>query len=198
MSVLIKIGNKEMVDGLYNVESIHYDPERLNRESKEKYHIILPYLPQREKEVGDRFFADVNKKELFLYKKDGEEYTFVISVKALILLDKVEELRDKYIYTNHSYTFPDGSEDYIQLRNEIDRQNFQDIMLDALDKESDEIIKFRPLSNNIKEMKASEVIEMNKFLKQKIDGILENSWNLKNEIRNSSDLDSIDINKGWE
>jgi len=199
MSVLMKIGNKEVVDGLYNIESIHYDSSRLSTKIKKNYDISLPYIPQRETEVGTHFFADVNSKEVFLYNKEGETYTFVISFKALFLLDQVDDLKLKYTYTNHEYTFPDSSIDYIQYNNNTDRQNFQDIIIDSINRDPQDIISFRPLSNNNKELTASQIIEMGKFIKNKCDQINSSAWNKKNEIRNAniSQLDSIDITTGW-
>src|SRR6056297_684162 len=199
MSVLMKIGNKEVVDGLYNIESIHYDSSRLSTEIKQTYDISLPYIPQRKTEVGTHFFADVNSKEVFLYNKEGQSYTFVISFKALFLLDKVDNLKLQYTYTNHEYTFPDSSIDYIQYNDEQDRQNFQDVIIDAINRDSQDIVIFHPLSNNNKELTALQIIEMGKYIKTKCDQINNNAWNKKNEIRNAniSQLDSIDITTGW-
>lgn len=115
---------------------------------------------------------------------------------------RVNKIRDRYLFTNATYTFPgDGEPDAIQFRDERDRQNIQDNMIDAQGKDPGATMYFMPLSNNLKTITAQQMLDMGAFLKSRGDAIYNHSWTKKNiEIEGAATLEelrAVDLNEGW-
>lgn len=118
------------------------------------------------------------------------------------LKDQVDHIRYSKIYMESiPYTFSgDTDPDGVQMRNEIDRQNIQDTVAEALLCAPDDMLYFMPVSNNLKAMTAAQVKAMGRYLKDRGNSIMAKSWNLKSEIAETStmeELADIDINAGW-
>jgi hypothetical protein len=99
------------------------------------------------------------------------------------------------------YTFPgDDTPDGVQMRDEIDRQNIQDFVIDAQMRDSEDTMYFMPVSNNVKIMTPEQAMSMGSYLKNRGDQIMGYSWVLKSQIANvetEEDLNNIDITVGW-
>jgi len=114
----------------------------------------------------------------------------------------VEEIRYLKIYQKSiPYTFPgDADPDGIQMRDEVDRQNIQDLVIDAMLLDPTDTVHFMPVSNALKTMTALQMIQMGQYLKTRGDQVVSRAWTLKGQIRsaeNSEDLENININDGW-
>lgn len=135
--------------------------------------------------------------ELVTTNKDG---VITFENKKIKLIKQINSLRYSKIYQESiTYTFPGDTEpDNIQMRDERDRQNIQDIIIDAMMREPTDIVYFMPQSNIIKTLTTQEIINMGQFLKNRSDNIVSYAWNLKEQVYNSSDIDSLpDIESGW-
>ena len=115
---------------------------------------------------------------------------------------EINIIRYKKLYQeNIPYTFPGDSEpDGVQMRDETDRQNIQDFVLDASNKDPETIMYWMPVSNVMKAMTASEAIDMGQTLKARGDSIMGYSWTLKGQITTAEtfeELQAIDIYSGW-
>jgi hypothetical protein len=122
--------------------------------------------------------------------------------KKKVLKNKINEIRYSKIYSEViPYTFPGDTEpDGIQMRDETDRQNIQDFVIDAANKDPDTIMYWMPVSNSVKAMKASEAVVMGQTLKNRGDGIMSHSWTLKAQVdaaTTQAELSAIDIEAGW-
>jgi hypothetical protein len=100
-----------------------------------------------------------------------------------------------------SYTFPGDTEpDGIQMRDETDRQNIQDFVIDASNKDPEAVLYWMPVSNNVKAMTAAQAVAMGQYLKDRGDQIMAYSWQLKgqvNAVETFEALDAINIQEGW-
>lgn len=115
---------------------------------------------------------------------------------------EINILRYSKIYMDAiPYTFPGDTEpDGIQMRDETDRQNIQDFVIDASNKDPDTIMYWMPVSNNVKAMKASEAVAMGQTLKARGDAIMGYSWQLKGQIdaaQTDDEVQAVDITSGW-
>lgn len=118
---------------------------------------------------------------------------------------KINQIRYSKIYQESvPYTFPGDTEpDGIQMRDERDRQNVQDHILESFvlfSEGSTKTLTFMPVSNNPKTVTPAQGIAMGKFLKARGNRIMEHSWLLKQQIRAAQSLDDIkliDIKAGW-
>lgn len=122
--------------------------------------------------------------------------------KQEALAKQIDEIRYSKIYMESiPYIFPGDTEpDGVQMRDETDRQNIQDVIIDATIKDPNTIMYIMPTSNNIKPMTAAQVIEMGQYLKSRGDQIMQHSWQLKaqiNAIETIEELNTIDIETGW-
>jgi hypothetical protein len=122
--------------------------------------------------------------------------------KKKILKNKINEIRYSKIYMEAiPYTFPGDTEpDGIQMRNEIDRQNLQDFVIDAVNKDPEATMHWMPVSNNVKAMTAAQAVDMGLHLKTRGDQIMEYSWQLKGQIEATDTLEAlneINITEGW-
>ncbi len=128
-----------------------------------------------------------------------------LSYLAMLKTDKkskVDTLRQPKIYNpNIPYTFPgDAEPDGIQMRDETDRQNIQDMVIDAMNKDPETILYFMPVSNNLKAVSAQAIVDMGLYLKTRGDQIMGYSWQLKGQIEAADTLEAlneININEGW-
>lgn len=118
---------------------------------------------------------------------------------------RVNKIRYSKIYQESiSYTFPGDTEpDGIQMRDERDRQNVQDHILESvvlLSEGSTDTLTFMPVSNTPKSMTPAQGVQMGKFLKARGNRIMEHSWMLKAQIRAArsvEEIKQIDIQTGW-
>jgi hypothetical protein len=141
-----------------------------------------------------------------IFHKDQSQYeTYVANKLAEAKATKKAEIntvRYSKIYMDSiPYTFPGDTEpDGIQMRDETDRQNIQDFVIDAANKDPDTVMYWMPVSNSVKAMKASEAVIMGQTLKARGDTIMSHSWNLKGQVDVAAtidDLNLIDIETGW-
>ena len=116
----------------------------------------------------------------------------------------INQIRYIKIYNeNIPYIFPgDTVPDGIQMRDEVDRQNIQDILLDATNKPAEAIMYFMPVSNTLKTMTAQELITMGLSIKARGDSIVSYAWGLKSQIDNAETLEQIEtitatLEIGW-
>ena len=113
---------------------------------------------------------------------------------------QIDQVRYSKIYSaNIPYTFPSGP-DGIQMRDETDRQNIQDMVIDAMNKAPESTMYFMPVSNSLQTMTAQDVIDMGLNLKFRGDAIMGHSWTLKGQIDASETVEAvnaIDITTGW-
>jgi hypothetical protein len=122
--------------------------------------------------------------------------------KKKVLKNKINEIRYSKIYMDSiPYTFPGDTEpDGIQMRDETDRQNIQDFVIDAANKDPETTMYWMPVSNNVKAMTAAQAVVMGQTLKARGDAIMSYSWTLKGQVdaaETYDDLQAIDINEGW-
>jgi hypothetical protein len=115
---------------------------------------------------------------------------------------KINTIRYSKIYMDSiPYTFPGDTEpDGIQMRNETDRQNIQDFVIDAVNKDPEAVMHWMPVSNSVKAMTASQAVQMGQYLKDRGDQIMAYSWQLKGQVgaaETYEDLQAIDIASGW-
>jgi hypothetical protein len=134
------------------------------------------------------------------YIKNGELFPY--STPKELLNIQINEIRYSKIYMDSiPYTFPGDTEpDGIQMRDETDRQNIQDLVIDAMNKNPEDTMYFMPVSNNLKTLTAQDIIDMGQFLKTRGDQIVSYAWTLKAQISAAATieaLNAIDINTGW-
>ena len=137
--------------------------------------------------------------------KAEQEQTFLdqeLSKEKKALTDKINVIRYSKIYMESiPYLFPGDTEpDGVQMRNDIDRQNIQDVVTDAILRDPGDIMYFMPTSNNLKTMTAQQIKDMGQFVKGRGDGIVGYAWGLKGQVNGATtieELNSIDINAGW-
>jgi len=118
------------------------------------------------------------------------------------LCKRVNTIRYSKIYQESiPYTFPGDTEpDGIQMRDETDRQNIQDFVIDATTKDPATEMNWMPVSNNLKTMTAAQAIAMGQALKARGDAIVAYSWQLKAQINaatTTAELNAINIKDGW-
>ena len=122
--------------------------------------------------------------------------------KKQMLKNKINEMRYSKIYSETiPYTFPGDTEpDGIQMRDETDRQNIQDIVIDAANKDPGATIYWMPVSNNLKTLTAAEAVSVGLALKARGDAIMLHSWTLKEQVNaatTQAELAAINIEDGW-
>jgi len=135
-----------------------------------------------------------------------EHYTSKIILNQLPLKEarkaEINILRYSKIYMDSiPYTFPGDTEpDGIQMRDETDRQNIQDFVIDASNKDPNTVMYWMPVSNNVKALKASEAVAMGQTLKARGDAVMGYSWQLKGQIdaaQTDDEVKAVDITLGW-
>jgi len=126
-----------------------------------------------------------------------------LELKKKFLCQEVNKLRYKKIYTRFPYTFPDGTQDYIQIRNEQDRQNIQDFFITAQRKitnNNNDIMYFRTESDITKELYPTDVLDLNEAMETWIYSFFIASWTHKENILNlntNQELDDYDYTINW-
>lgn len=117
--------------------------------------------------------------------------------KVAEIKKKVDEIRYSKIYMESiPYTFPGDTEpDGIQMRDETDRQNIQDFVIDAANKAPESEMVWMPVSNTPKTMTAAQAVQMGRYLKARGDQIMAYSWQLKAQV-DAGNFD-VNINEGW-
>lgn len=179
------------VDDFFDIESTVgieeiSEQEFLNARQTEYKNRILKNLEKNGKFVDYPSDIDINENNC---KKSLRRY--------------IDRKRDEQIYTNVEYTFPGEAEpDYIQLRDEKDRQNLQDNIIEAQFLKSNgdttSTIDFMPLSQNKKTLTPTEMLEMGMFMKERGQSIYEESWLKKMEIENCSTISELkDLTENW-
>ena len=135
-----------------------------------------------------------------------EIYDSVMQEEQKRIVQSVYAIRQAKIYQESiPYIFPGDTEyDGIQFRDEIDRQNIQDIghvaQFHINEGEPDFPMFFMAKSNTLKTFTATQAQEMCALLKLRGDVIYQRSWELKHQIESSKTLEDlyvIDINTGW-
>ena len=135
-----------------------------------------------------------------------EIYDSVVQEEQQRIIQSVYAIRQAKIYQESiPYIFPGDTEpDGIQFRDEIDRQNIQDIghvaQFHINNSEPDFPMFFMARSNTLKTFTATQALEMCALLKLRGDVIYQLSWELKQQIEAAQtleDLYNININTGW-
>lgn len=125
-----------------------------------------------------------------------------LDARKAIARRQVDVIRDRHIFQpSIPYTFPGDTEpDGVQLRDERDRQNIQDNMIDAQNLAPETVMHFMPVSNNVKALTAAQMLEMGAFLKARGDAIYAAAWTKKSEVGAAATLEglrAVDLNAGW-
>lgn len=116
------------------------------------------------------------------------------------LVQRVNDIRYEKIYQSSiPYTFPEDTEpDGIQMRDEKDRQNLQDLIIDAMNNDPSTIMYFMPTSNNMKTVTSQDIIDMGRALKSRGDQIVLYAWNLKSRIFTAATTNELpNVENGW-
>lgn len=137
--------------------------------------------------------------------KAEQEQVFLdqeLSKEKKSLTDRINVVRYSKIYMESiPYLFPGDTEpDGVQMRNDIDRQNIQDVVTDAILRDPIDTMYFMPTSNNLKTMTAQQIKDMGQFVKVRGDIIVGYAWSLKDRVNNAVTLYALkDINiiNGW-
>jgi hypothetical protein len=102
------------------------------------------------------------------------------------------------------YTFPgDDQPDAIQFRDDQDRQNIQDTVIEAqarIASGDDTPIHFMPVSNQLKTLTPQQAVDMGLHLKHRGEAVYQTAWVHKATLRAMADIDAVlayDINAGW-
>ena len=120
-------------------------------------------------------------------------------VQALYVVRRARIYQDAAPYTFPGDTEPDG----VQMRDEMDRQNLQDLFIEAqihiVNGEPDKEMFFMAKSNEQKTFTALQCVEMCRTLLQQGKVVYQQSWAIKDQIKAAAtqeDLDAIDI-ENW-
>ena len=114
--------------------------------------------------------------------------------------DQINTIRYQKIYqANIAYLFPGDTEpDGIQMRNEVDRQNIQDLVIDASTNDTEAPMAFMSTSNTLKYMTSAQLVAMGKYLKGRGDQIVGYAWALKAQVTAAQTIDELpDVTSGW-
>lgn len=148
--------------------------------------------------------ADTNKPGVLATLTEDEyqqAYQAELDARKKIARRQVDAVRDTHLFRDIPYTFPgDEESDAIQLRDERDRQNIQDNMIGASNREPDALMHFMPLSNQVKAMTATQMLDMGAALKARGDAIYAAAWQKKAEVdaaETFDELKSIDLQADW-
>lgn len=124
-------------------------------------------------DITNTYFSD------FSDWQEGLEHVRVIKRK------EVDRIRDEYIYSNVLYQF-NGTQAYIQLRDDVDMRNIQVNGVKALayiaTGASDAVMYFRTEDDVVREMTATEMFTMVSYIGQIGQSIYETSWMHKDRI----------------
>ena len=125
-----------------------------------------------------------------------------LDARKQIARRNVDVIRDRHLFKDSiPYTFPGDTEpDGVQLRDERDRQNIQDNMIDAQNLAPDTMMHFMPVSNNVKAMTAAQMLDMGAFLKSRGDTIYSAAWTKKGQVNAAETFDALkalDLQADW-
>jgi hypothetical protein len=148
----------------------------------------------------DHYTQEATRKEIADWQINDNNVTVTYEVtdrpledaKTLLKME-VDRIRYRKIYSeNIPYVFPGDTEpDGIQMRNEVDRQNIQDLVIDAMTKDPETPVVFMPISNNLKTLSAQDLIKMGIYIKSRGDAIVAYAWSLKEQINEATSLSEI-------
>ena len=135
--------------------------------------------------------------------ENSVEATYTISNKPIedikeSMINEVHIARYTKLYSsNIPYTFPGDSEPSgVQMRDEVDRQNLQDLYGGALgfiiDGDPGHSMSFKTTDNIVKALTASQVKSFGQHLKTRGDTIIAYSWVLKAQIRNATTIGELE------
>lgn len=149
----------------------------------------LQGIPGVISEITQEQYQEVYNKELDARKEQSRR--------------RVEQARDQVLFGSIEYTFPGDTEpDHIQVRDERDRQNIQDNVIDAGNRDPEETMYFMPMSNNLKTLTAAQLVDMGKFLKTRGDSIYQVAWDKKAELSGIDTFEQLNVwgrnlDEGW-
>ena len=140
--------------------------------------------------------------ETYAIERTPEEIAEELEARKVAARRQVDVIRDQHIFRDSiPYTFPGDTEpDGVQLRDERDRQNIQDNMIDAQSLAPETVMHFMPTSNQVKAMTAAQMLDMGAFLKGRGDAIYAAAWTKKGEVGAAATLEqlqAVDLNTGW-
>ena len=108
---------------------------------------------------------------------------------------KVNRERDNKIGQGMSYTFPDGSEGTIQLRDLKDKTNVQGLGSNGLklkvDGDTSTTVPFRDKENQLHNLNSDELIEMGEQVSSFMQNHYDSSWNIKADIEAAATFDEL-------
>ena len=184
-------------DPSLGVQDLAWWPER-NQET--------PYDPETQ-QLGSEILTMGDRVVIVTHEIIGltkEQLNANLAKRKESLTGEIDRIRYSKIYqASIPYLFPgDTDPDGVQMRDDIDRQNIQNHVTDAMIRDPGDTMYFMPTSNNLKTMTAQQTVDMGQFIKVRGDRIVAYAWALKAQV-NSAEIDtfakleSIDINSGW-
>lgn len=109
---------------------------------------------------------------------------------------QIDEMRLAAELQGMAYTFPDGSQDVIQMRNERDIGNISGLSTSAVILKSqgvaDPVFSFRAASNVSYSMTPDEIIAMGIATSQFMSGLYQIGWGLKEQARQATSFEELD------
>jgi len=149
-------------------------------------------------------------KQLVFYTKERDHFIKYINNLKKELNEKINKERNERFYSDVEYNFPDlydkniFHKDIIDIRDESDRQCFQDLAIDAqyhiFKGQPNHVCCYMPQSNNLKFMTAEQLLDMVLFLKERGESIYATSWNHKIAIsmmQSEEELLNYNYKEGW-
>jgi len=117
---------------------------------------------------------------------------------------EIDAEREARFWGNIAYTFPnDEAPDAVQFRNDMDRQNIQDTVIEAQSRITagdDTPIYFMPVSNSIKVLLPQQAVDMGLHLKHRGESVYQTAWTHKAALRTMTDVEAVlnyDITTNW-
>ena len=182
------------------VEIIDFDPTGKYHPSIEWHECPNDEVEQNWTTDGFNFYPPEVEEEDQTPSEPIEPEQADLLTQQVLLLPQVNNIRYSKIYQDSiPYTFPGDSEpDGVQMRNEVDRQNIQDLVIDASLRDPADPMVFMPTSNTLKTLTARDIVDMGKYLKARGDQIVAYSWTLKSQIKAAQTIEDLpDIQAGW-
>lgn len=124
-----------------------------------------------------------------------------LSRRKTRLRRQVDAIRDVVFFSDVTYLFPgDEVVGAIQHRDDRDRQNIQDIAIEAMGRSGEDVMSFMPRSNAHKSMTAAQILDMRAVLDARRVAIYLAAWTKKAEIEQADSFDAlrmVDLQAGW-
>lgn len=124
-----------------------------------------------------------------------------LSRRKIRLRRQVDAIRDVVFFSDVPYLFPgDEVVDAIQYRDDRDRQNIQDTIIEAMGRPGGDVMSFMPRGNVPKSMTAAQILDMQAVIDARRAAIYAAAWGKKAEIEQADSFDAlrmVDLQAGW-